>query len=59
MFPIRDHNPSERTPYVTLSLIAINVVIFLVGLALFQDQRALSQLYYDYALLPARPIPTS
>lgn len=54
MFPIRDHNPSERTPYVTLSLIAINVVIFLVGLTLYQDQRALSQLYYDYALLPVR-----
>lgn len=54
MFPIRDHNPSERTPYVTLCLIAINVVIFLVGLALFADQRALSQLYYDYALLPVR-----
>lgn len=54
MFPIRDHNPSERTPYVTLSLIAINVAIFLVGLVVFQDQRALSQLYYDYALLPVR-----
>ena len=54
MFPIRDHNPSQRTPYVTLCLIALNVVIFLVGLVLFQDQLALSQLYYDYALLPIR-----
>ncbi len=54
MFPIRDHNPSERTPYVTLVLIAANVAIFLAGLVLFQDQRALSQLYYDYALLPIR-----
>lgn len=54
MFPIRDHNPSQRTPYVTLSLIALNVLIFVVGLVLFQDQRALSQLYFDYALLPIR-----
>ncbi|MFO8127437.1 rhomboid family intramembrane serine protease [Yoonia sp.] len=54
MFPIRDHNPSARTPYVTLSLIAINVSIFLAGLALLQDQRTLAQFYFDYALLPAR-----
>jgi membrane associated rhomboid family serine protease len=54
MFPIRDHNPSQRTPYVTLSLIALNVLIFVLGLVLFQDQRALSQLYFDYALLPIR-----
>ncbi|TKW66720.1 MAG: rhomboid family intramembrane serine protease [Paracoccus denitrificans] len=30
MFPIRDHNPSERTPYVTIGLIFINVVMFLL-----------------------------
>ncbi len=54
MFPIRDHNPSERTPYVTLSLIAINVVVFLAGLALLQNDRALGLFYYDYALLPIR-----
>lgn len=30
MFPIRDHNPSSRTPYVTIGLIAINIVIFLL-----------------------------
>jgi hypothetical protein len=29
MFPIRDHNPSERTPFVTWALIAINVMVFL------------------------------
>lgn len=54
MFPIRDHNPSERTPYVTLCLIALNIAIYLGGLALIQDDRALSQFYFDYALLPAR-----
>ena len=30
MFPIRDHNPSERTPYVTIGLIFPNVVMFLL-----------------------------
>ena len=54
MFPIRDHNPSQRTPYVTIALIALNVAIFLAGLALFQSDQALSQLYFDYALLPIR-----
>lgn len=30
MFPIRDHNPSERTPYVAIGLIFINVVMYLL-----------------------------
>lgn len=29
MFPIRDHNPSRRFPYVTYGLMAVNIVIFL------------------------------
>ena len=32
MFPIRDHNPSTRTPYVTYALIAANILVFLVTL---------------------------
>lgn len=31
MFPIRDHNPSERTPYVTIGLIFVNVVMYLLA----------------------------
>ncbi|WGR60311.1 rhomboid family intramembrane serine protease [Paracoccus ferrooxidans] len=30
MFPIRDHNPSARTPYVTHALILLNVAMFLI-----------------------------
>lgn len=30
MFPIRDHNPSERTPHVTYGLIGLNVAMFLL-----------------------------
>ena len=29
MFPIRDHNPSGRTPYVVYSLILLNVLAYL------------------------------
>ncbi|WBU60102.1 rhomboid family intramembrane serine protease [Paracoccus albus] len=30
MFPIRDHNPSERTPYVTYLLVFLNIGMFLL-----------------------------
>lgn len=53
MFPIRDHNPSGRTPFVTYALIAANVLIFLLGLNIQNDMRALSELYFNYALIPA------
>lgn len=36
MFPIRDHNPSHRTPYVTYGLIAANIVMFLLTLPFLQ-----------------------
>lgn len=54
MFPIRDHNPSGRTPYVTWALMALNVLIFLSYVHTFADTRALSSVYYHYALIPAR-----
>lgn len=53
MFPIRDHNPSGRTPYVTYALIAANVAIFVSYWPLFNDPRALSAFYYSYAMTPA------
>ena len=52
MLPIRDHNPSGRTPFVTYGLIALNVAIFLSYWPLFNDERALFQFYYDWALIP-------
>lgn len=54
MFPIRDHNPSGRTPYVTYALMAINVVVFLSYVSLFSDDRALNRFFFDYAAIPAR-----
>jgi rhomboid family protein len=54
MFPIRDHNPSERTPYVTYALIAINVVVFLGYLPLLGDEARLAAFFDRWALTPAR-----
>ncbi|MEM7719593.1 MAG: rhomboid family intramembrane serine protease [Pseudomonadota bacterium] len=52
MFPIRDHNPSERTPYVTWILIAANIGVFLSYFALFQDERALGRFFLTWGLVP-------
>ncbi|MEB8388250.1 rhomboid family intramembrane serine protease [Rhodobacteraceae bacterium KMM 6894] len=52
MLPIRDHNPSGRTPYVTYALIAMNVGIFISYWPLFSDPRALYQFYYSWAMTP-------
>lgn len=53
MFPIRDHNPSGRVPYVTYALIAVNVAVYLATLGLEATPRALGNFYADYALVPA------
>lgn len=52
MLPIRDHNPSEQTPWVTYALIAVNIVIFLSYWALFSDPRALSMFFFDWGMVP-------
>lgn len=53
MFPIRDHNPSGRTPYVTYALMAINIVVFLSYVGIMDNPRAISQVYLDWSLVPA------
>lgn len=53
MFPIRDHNPSDRTPYVTLALIALNVVIFFSYFLSLGDARAANALFSTWGLIPA------
>ncbi|SDY66723.1 rhomboid family intramembrane serine protease [Citreimonas salinaria] len=53
MFPIRDHNPSGRTPFVTYALIAVNVAVYLATWNLEANPRALMSFYADYALIPA------
>ncbi|MEP2531986.1 rhomboid family intramembrane serine protease [Shimia sp.] len=52
MFPIRDHNPSGRTPYVVYALILLNVGIFLLQLPIMGDDYRLALYYQNWALIP-------
>jgi membrane associated rhomboid family serine protease len=53
MFPIRDHNPSGRTPYVTMTLIAANLAVFL-GYYLALSEADLNRFFSVWGLVPAR-----
>lgn len=52
MFPIRDHNPSGRTPFVVYALIAVNVLCFLGYLNLMGDERALWRFFMEWGIVP-------
>ena len=54
MFPIRDHNPSGRTPYVTYLLMTANILIFFSYAGLMQDIRAINGFWLDWGMIPAR-----
>ena len=53
MFPIRDHNPSGQTPYVTWALIALNVAVFLAYWPFMQNEMQLAYFYDEWGLVPA------
>ncbi|SDO44786.1 Membrane associated serine protease, rhomboid family [Lutimaribacter pacificus] len=53
MFPIRDHNPSNRTPFVTYALMAINIAVFLSYWPMMTDGRALAAFFGTWAMIPA------
>ncbi len=53
MIPIRDHNPSQITPFVTYGLILINVAVFLLYLPLAGDPEALAAFVERWAVVPA------
>ena len=59
MFPIRDHNPSGRTPYVTYLLMAVNIGVFLSYVSLMSDARAINMFFFDWALIPGRNVSTT
>ncbi len=52
MFPIRDHNPSRRTPYVTRTLIGLNVLIFLLYYPGMENGYQLAVFWQDWAMIP-------
>ncbi|PWR03901.1 rhomboid family intramembrane serine protease [Meridianimarinicoccus roseus] len=54
MFPIRDHNPAARLPFVNYALIAANVAIFLSYLPLFSNPFALTAFFDIWAIVPAK-----
>lgn len=54
MFPIRDHNPSERTPWMTWVLIAVNLSVFALTLPLQGDERAIFDVFWTWGLVPAK-----
>lgn len=48
MFPIRDHNPSLQTPYVTYALIVANIAMYILTLPAIGGE----MLWYRLALFP-------
>jgi membrane associated rhomboid family serine protease len=52
MIPLRDSQPSYSKPLVTVSLIAVNVLIFLYQLSL--DSFSLNQFIASFGLIPSR-----
>ncbi len=50
MLPLRDHNPSGRTPWLTYLLIGFNSLIFIIMLFLPAPQ--LDQFIFHWALIP-------
>ncbi len=52
LFPIRDHNPSRRAPYVVFALLAINILVYLYDVAVVQPQGLLNWFYTEYAMVP-------
>ena len=53
MLPIRDHNPSGRTPYVVYALMAINIGVFLSYWSM-SEQQVMQDVFLPYALFPVR-----
>ena len=51
MIPLRDVIPSRTTPWVTLTLVVVNLLIFAYGRALDSDARL--DLFFTYGLVPA------
>ncbi len=53
MFPIRDHNPSQTRPIVTVALIVINLLAYLSYRSISTDPAALAGFYQNWGLVPA------
>jgi rhomboid family protein len=54
MFPIRDHNPSGRRPYVVYTLIGINVLVYVSTLGIMSDNTTAYYFLLDWGMVPER-----
>jgi membrane associated rhomboid family serine protease len=52
MFPLRDHNPSGSTPFVTFGLIAVNAVVFLGYWLTLTSETQLNWFFFNWGLVP-------
>lgn len=52
MFPIRDHNPSNRTAFVTYALIAVNIGVFLAYFPFFTSPVHEFAFYTRWGIVP-------
>lgn len=52
MIPIRDANPTARTPWITLALIAANIVVFLFWQPTFRSEAAQQTFFFCRAEIP-------
>lgn len=52
MLPLRDTEPSKKFPIATLSIIALNIMVFVYQITL-PDEQALAMIY-NYAFIPKR-----
>ncbi|KJZ22299.1 rhomboid family intramembrane serine protease [Tritonibacter mobilis] len=52
MFPLRDHNPSGRTPYVVYLLMAANILGYLWYSTSFPTDRSMALFYATFAAVP-------
>lgn len=54
MFPIRDHNPSGTTPYVTWGLMLVNIAVFLWTRVALPSEIAQNYFNFEWGMIPAR-----
>lgn len=54
MFPIRDHNPSQQTPFVTIALIIVNIAVFAATYPSLSNPQALAAFWGNWAMIPAQ-----
>lgn len=52
MIPLRDANPSRRTPWITIAIIAVNTLVFLYEFSL--NEPMLRRMVFSMGMVPAR-----